>query len=202
MKCSSCGFENKEGAKFCAECGNKSGLKCPSCGSGAEEGEKFCTECGHDLRTAFETLSVDYSEPQTYTPKSVANKILTSHKKIEGERKVVTVFFADVAGFTSLSEKLDAEDVHNIMDDCFKIILDEIHRHERTVIQFTGDGAMAIFRAPIAHEAHAQQACRASLAIQRNTISYGEQIKNDYGVDFKMRIGLNSGPVTKNSRIL
>ena len=155
-------------------------MHCSACGHANPDANLFCGQCGARLAS------------------SAAND---SWRPL-GERRQVTILFADLAGFTRLTRTLDAEDVHNIMDDCFKIILDEIHRHERTVIQFTGDGAMAIFRAPIAHEAHAQQACRASSAIQRNTISYGEQIKNDYGVDFKMRIGLNSGPVTKNSRIL
>jgi class 3 adenylate cyclase len=107
----------------------------------------------------------------------------------------VTVLFADVANYTSISEKLDPEEVHQIMDGCFKILMDEIHRYEGMVNQFTGDGVMALFGAPVAHEDHAQRASHAALAIQRAIAGYGEKVKTDYGIGFQMRIVLNSGPV-------
>ena len=81
------------------------------------------------------------------------------------------------------------------MDGCFRILMDEIHRYEGTVNEFRGDGVMALFGAPIAHEDHAQRACHAALAIQKALIPYSAKLHNEYGVDFKMRIGLNSGPV-------
>ena len=109
--------------------------------------------------------------------KHLAEKILTHRSAIEGERKLVTVMFADVAGFTSLSENLDPEDVHRIMDGCCRILVDEIHRFEGTVGEFRGDGVMALFGAPIAHEDHAQRACHAALAIQQALVPYGEEIK-------------------------
>jgi len=199
MKCSSCGFENKDGAKFCAECGSKLSLKCPSCGSDVETGEKFCTECGHELKAGLETSTVDYSQPESYTPRFLADKILTTRSSIEGERKLVTVFFADVAGYTTLSEKLDPEEVHQIMDGCFKILMDEIHRFEGTINQFTGDGVMALFGAPLAHEDHAQRACHAALSVQKALSEYGDKVKADTGLEFKMRIGLNSGHVIVGS---
>ena len=114
----------------------------------------------------------DYSKPHSYTPKFLADKILTSRSSIEGERKLVTVLFADVANFTSISEKLDPEEVHQIMDGCFKILMDEIHKYEGTINQFTGDGVMALFGAPIAHEDHAQRACHAALSIQKALEKY------------------------------
>ena len=114
---------------------------------------------------------------------------------MEGERKRVTVLFADVAGFTSMSEKLDPEKVHQIMDGCFKILMDEIHNHQGTINQFTGDGVMALFGAPVALENHAQNACQASIAIQCAIYEYGEMLKAKFGLEFTMRIGLNSGPV-------
>ena len=107
----------------------------------------------------------------------------------------MTVLFADVANFTSLSEKLDPEEVHQIMDGCFKILMDEIHKYEGTINQFTGDGVMALFGAPVAHEDHAGRACHAALSIQKAMEEYGEKVAKEYGVEFKMRIGLNSGPV-------
>jgi predicted ATPase/class 3 adenylate cyclase len=142
---------------------------------------------------------IDYSEPQSYTPKFLADKILTTRSSIEGERKLVTVIFADVANYTSMAEKVDPEEVHQIMDGCFKILMDEIHKYEGTINQFTGDGVMALFGAPLAHEDHAQRACHASLSIQNAMVEYGEKIKKDRGVDFKMRIGINSGPVIVGS---
>ena len=199
MKCPECSFENREGARFCKECGHKLELACPDCGNPFEVGTKFCDECGHNLRKAGETVSIDYTEPQSYTPKHLAEKILTDRSAIEGERKLVTVLFADVAGFTSISEKLDPEEVHQFMDGSFKILMDEVHRHEGTINQFTGDGIMALFGAPVAHEEHAQSACRASLAIQKAMTPYGEKIERETGAEFKMRIGLNSGQVIVGS---
>ena len=128
-----------------------------------------------------------------------SNKILTTCSSIEGERKRVTVFFADVAGYTTLSEKLDPEEVHGIMDGAFRILMDEIHRFEGTTNQFTGDGVMALFGAPLSHEDHAQRACHAALAVQKVLIEYGEKIQADTGLNFKMRIGLNSGHVIVGS---
>lgn len=195
MKCPKCQTENRGARKFCLECGAKLILICADCGFENLPGEKFCGECGHVLRKPKETPPVDYSEPQSYTPKFLADKILTSRASIKGERKLVTVFFADVANFTSLSEKLDPEEVHQIMDGCFKILMDEIHKYEGTINQFTGDGVMALFGAPVAHEDHAQRACYAALAIQNAMGKYGGKIKKETGLDFAMRIGLNSGPV-------
>lgn len=195
MKCPECQFENRDGAKFCKKCGDKLELICPSCGHPYQADSIFCDECGHTLTKLKEAPSVDYSEPQSYTPKHLADKILTTRSSIEGERKLVTVFFADVANYTSISEKLDPEEVHQIMDGAFKILMDEIHKYEGTINQFTGDGVMALFGAPVAHEDHAQRACYAALAIQKALGEYGDKIEKDTGVGFKMRVGLNSGPV-------
>jgi class 3 adenylate cyclase len=195
MKCSKCQFENPEGSSFCLECGGKLELLCPQCGNALPFGAKFCNKCGHDLRKPIKAHPIDYSEPQSYTPKFLADKILTSRSSIEGERKLVTVFFADVANYTSIAEKLDPEEVHQIMDGCFKILVNEIHKYEGTINQFTGDGVMALFGAPVAHEDHAQRACYAALSIQQALVDFEEKTKKDYGADFKMRIGLNSGPV-------
>jgi class 3 adenylate cyclase len=125
----------------------------------------------------------------------LAEKILTTRSSIEGERKLVTVLFADVANFTTISEKLDPEEIHGIMDGCFRILMDEIHKYEGTINQFTGDGVMALFGAPLAHEDHAQRACYAALAIQSSLSRYSQKLKGDLSIDFRMRLGLNSGPV-------
>jgi class 3 adenylate cyclase/tetratricopeptide (TPR) repeat protein len=199
MKCPKCQFENREGAKFCLECGEKLELQCPQCGKALPIEAKFCDGCGHDLREPKEAPPIDYSKPQSYTPKFLADKILTNRSSIEGERKLVTVLFADVANYTSIAEKLDPEEVHQIMDGFFKILMDEIHRYEGTINQFTGDGVMALFGAPVAHEDHAQRACYAALSAQRAVQAFSMKIKDNYGVDFMMRMGLNSGPVVVGS---
>lgn len=198
MKCVACQSENRDGVKFCEECGTHIAVACPRCDSRIPVGKKFCGECGQKLaaeKADRPERKIDYSRPDSYTPKFMAEKILTTRSSLEGERKLVTVFFCDVAGFTALSEKLDPETVHEIMDGCFKILMAEIHKYEGTINQFTGDGVMALFGAPLSHEDHAQRACHAALAIQAALVSYGDTVQRRYGAAFKMRIGLNSGPV-------
>jgi class 3 adenylate cyclase/tetratricopeptide (TPR) repeat protein len=176
-------------------------MDCPWCKFHTPEGAKFCVECGSKLPHPSEKKipTVDFKKPHSYTPRFLADKILTTRSALEGERKQVTVLFADVAGFTSISEKLDPEQVHQVMDGCFKILMDEIHRHEGTINQFTGDGVMALFGAPAAIEDHAGNACQAALAIQKAMKPYSGQLQKKYGCDFRMRIGLNSGPVVVGS---
>jgi class 3 adenylate cyclase len=199
MQCPKCRFENPGEMQFCGKCGAKLESICPECNSSNPPGFNFCGKCGHELREPQDSISVDYSKPQNYTPKHLADKILTTRSSIEGEHKLVTVLFADVANFTSISEDLDPEEVHRLMDGCFKILMEEIHRFEGTINQFTGDGVMALFGAPVAHEDHGRRACQAALSIQKSIGDYGEQLKKDYGIDFKMRVGLNSGPVVVGS---
>jgi class 3 adenylate cyclase/tetratricopeptide (TPR) repeat protein len=166
MKCPKCESDNREGIRFCEECGAKLELECPVCKAKIPLGKKFCGECGHDLTKPVEVQVINYSEPQSYTPKFLANKILTTRSSIEGERKLVTVLFADVADFTSIAEKRDPEEVHHLMDNCFKILMDKIHTYEGTINQFTG---------------------------------YSKKVQRDFGIHFKLRIGLNSGPVIVGS---
>ncbi|NNG07559.1 MAG: AAA family ATPase, partial [Desulfobacteraceae bacterium] len=199
MKCPKCQSENREDVKFCEECGAKMETECPNCEAKIPLGKKFCGACGHKLESPPEKPSeappLDYSNPASYTPKHLADKILTTRSSIEGERKLITVLFLDVANFTGISERLDPEQVHEIMDGTFKILMDEIHKYEGNINQFTGDGVMALFGAPLAHEDHAQRACNASLAIQKALKSYAKKINERHGVGFKARIGLNSGSV-------
>lgn len=198
MKCFACQSDNRAGVKFCEECGTEIAFVCPRCDHRIPVGKKFCGECGQKLgrdEVPQPEPAINYNRPDSYTPKFMAEKILTTRGSLEGERKLVTVFFSDVTGFTSLSEKLDPEAVHQIMDGCFKILMQEIHKYEGTINQFTGDGVMALFGAPLAHEDHAQRACHAALAIQQSLTKYARKVKAEFGLDFKMRIGLNSGPV-------
>jgi class 3 adenylate cyclase len=199
MKCPKCRVENKEDAGFCNKCGAKLEMVCPKCGRVNPLGSNYCDKCGHALGEPGRAPLIDYSQPESYTPKFLADKIMSARSSLEGERKLVTVLFADVANYTSMSEKLDPEEVRQVMDGCFQVLLDEIHRYEGTINQFTGDGAMALFGAPVAHEDHAQRACYAALAIQRALEGYGDRVRKECGVDFKMRVGLNSGPVIVGS---
>jgi class 3 adenylate cyclase/tetratricopeptide (TPR) repeat protein len=157
---------------------------------------KFCGSCGHSLTAAADNAVIAaFAHPKAYTPPFLAQKILTSRSAIEGERKLVTVLFADVANYTSMVAKMDPEDAHRMMDGCFKILMDAIHRYEGTINQFTGDGVMALFGAPVAHEDHAQRACLAALAIQKALLVFSDRVQLQTGTEFKMRIGINSGPV-------
>ena len=172
---------------------------CSKCAAEIADTSRFCNECGCPQMMAQSHLLDPFKEPKSYTPKFLAEKILTSKSVIEGERKLVTVLFADVANFTSISEKLDPEEVHQVMDGCFQILMDEIHSCEGTINQFTGDGVMALFGAPVAHEDHAQKACNAALSIQNALQDYSKFLNDKFNIIFKLRIGLNSGSVVVGS---
>jgi class 3 adenylate cyclase len=138
MRCSSCGSENREARKFCAGCGTALTLACRACGAANHPGERFCGECGKPLAaTAKEPTPRD---PRAYTPKHLAEKILTSRSALEGERKQVTVLFADVKGSMDLAEQVDPEEWHKIMDRLFAILSEGVHRFEGTINQYTGTG--------------------------------------------------------------
>ena len=180
--CQACGHTNRISAKFCEGCGTPLTIQCTHCEHAIRATAKFCDQCGYTLT-------------QTYTPRHLSEKILASKSAVEGERKQVTVLFADVVGFTALAEQLDPEDVHTLMDGCFERLIDIVHHYEGTVNQFTGDGIMALFGAPIAHEDHPQRALPSALAIQEAMQGYGEHLQRDMGVDFRLRIGINTGLV-------
>ncbi len=133
--------------------------------------------------------------PRDYTPKHLADKILQSKSALEGERKQVTVLFADVKGSMELSGQLDPEVWHQILDRFFSILSEGVHRFEGTVNQYTGDGIMALFGAPIAHEDHAQRACYAALRLREEISRYVTEVKLDHVVGFSTRMGLHSGEV-------
>ena len=133
MKCPGCQFDNPDEATFCIKCGTKLETVCPKCQRGNPPGSNFCMKCGQDLRELQPPIPVDYAQPRSYTPKHLADKILGARSSLEGERKLVTVLFADVADYTGISEKLGLEEVHRVMDGCFRILVDEIHKYEGTI---------------------------------------------------------------------
>jgi class 3 adenylate cyclase len=172
MKCPRCQHENRPAAKFCEECAAPLARACTNCGAQLSATAKFSSECAHPAGSAAPTTPQRFGAPEAYTPKHLAEKILTSRAALEGERKQVTVLFVDVSGFTSMSERLDPEDVHRLMTRVFELMLDEVHRYEGNVNQFLGDGIMALFGAPIAHEDHARRALHAALGIRTKLDSY------------------------------
>jgi class 3 adenylate cyclase/tetratricopeptide (TPR) repeat protein len=195
MKCLRCQHENRSGRRFCAECGGPLAPTCSACGSQNEPGEKFCGDCGGSLAQAKVDDIAPERAPRAYTPKHLADKILQSKSALEGERKQVTVLFADVTGSMELAEQLDPEVWHTILDRFFQILSDGVHRFEGTVNQYTGDGIMALFGAPISHEDHAQRACFAALHLKNSLRKYADELRRTRGLSFSTRIGINSGEV-------
>jgi class 3 adenylate cyclase/tetratricopeptide (TPR) repeat protein len=202
VDCSDCGAENRDGRRFCGDCGAHLIATCPACGALDEDGARFCGSCGVEIAPqigqgtgAAPTPRRVAPDPLSYTPKHLADKILHSKSALEGERKQVTVLFADVTGSTELAETLDAEEWHGILDRFFQILAEGVHRFEGTVNQYTGDGIMALFGAPIAHEDHAQRACYAALQLQQEIKRYADELRVEQGLAFAVRMGLNSGEV-------
>jgi len=193
MTCRACGHGNPEDARFCGGCGARLELVCVACQAANPAGNRFCHRCGGPLAPA-----EPFGSPRAYTPKHLADKILTAGSVLAGERKQVTVLFVDVSGFTSLSERLDPEDVHQLMNRAFDLMLAEVHRYEGTVNQFLGDGIMALFGAPIAHEDHARRAVHAALGIRHALEDFQTELA-PRGITFRARQGLNTGLVVVGS---
>ena len=190
--CPACSAANPAEAKFCGSCGEVLAASCPRCGHRNPTDGSFCLDCGSALATP--ALGPALASPKTYTPASLAAKILADSPAQAGERKQITVLFADVAGFTSISERLDPEETRAMMQRAFAVMLEEVHRYEGTVSQFLGDGMLALFGAPIAHEDHAQRAIRAGLGMQQALSSYRAELA-ERGIEFRIRVGLHSGVV-------
>ena len=196
MRCSSCGHENPDGNRFCGACGEALDAKCPKCGHDNPPDHKFCGQCGAAIESVDQAAAPSVEPPRpAYTPPHLAEKVLKSRAALEGERKQVTVLFADIKGSMELVGQLDAETWHKILDGFFAILTDCIHRFEGTVNQFTGDGVMALFGALIAHEDHAQRACYAALQMRDQLRDYGDRLRIEHGISFGVRGGINSGDV-------
>ncbi len=200
MNCPNCGQENRETARFCGECAAPLGgeTPCPQCGTANPAGQKFCDNCASPLAVKAGPTHPNEPaprDPRAYTPKHLADKILQSKSALEGERKQVTVLFADVKGSMELAEQVDPEEWHAILDRFFQILSEGVHRFEGTVNQYTGDGIMALFGAPIAHEDHAQRACYTALHLREELRRYADELRRTRGLSFSIRMGLNSGDV-------
>src|SRR3989449_5033799 len=168
-------------------------VTCPSCGTAHSSAARHCDSCGEALADA--AAPIHAPDRRVHPPEHLAEKIRAGRASLEGERKQVTVLFADVMGSMELAERSDPEEWRRIMDRFFSILCEGVHRFEGTVDKFTGDGIMALFGAPIAHEDHARRACYAALHLQRELAAYQAELRRALGLSFSVRMGLNSGEV-------
>src|SRR5213594_2630532 len=194
MKCLRCEHENPPESRFCFACGARLAQTCSSCGAELPAGVKFCNQCGQ-AAAGPAPAKPRLVSPETYTPKHLAEKILTSKAALEGERKQVTVLFADLKGSMELLADRDPEEARKLLDPVLEHMMEAVHRYEGTVNQVMGDGIMALFGAPLAHEDHAVRACYAALRMQESVARYAAGVFRSHGVPVQIRVGLNSGEV-------
>jgi class 3 adenylate cyclase len=206
MICPKCQFENPDGVKFCVECGSKLEIICSKCGYENFPSYKFCGECGQGLTSSTQPPPKDLSfaekfdKIQRYLPKGLTDKILAQKKRIEGERKVVTIMFCDMKGFTPLTEKLGPEETFSFMDKVFEIFIHKVHEYEGIVNEMRGDGILAFFGVPITLEDAPQRAIRSAYAIHRAMIEFNETIIGNRDIPpVLIRIGINTGSVVVGS---
>ena len=220
MRCPHCQHENRDGAKFCEECGNKLELACPTCETLLRPNAKFCDNCGAQVRpgetgkgrngetgngTGRRVPDSSSPSPASYTPNHLAERIreeqaaMAARGAPNGERKTITALFADIKGSTSLIEELDPEEARHIVDPTLKLMMDAVHRYEGYVAQSLGDGIFALFGAPIAHEDHAQRALFAALRMQEEMRIYSDKLRLEHGVPLQIRVGINTGEVVVRS---
>ena len=196
MRCPHCQHDNRPGSRFCEECATALQRACAACGAPLSATAKFCPECAHP---AAAPPARQFVSPEIYTPKHLAERILTSKAAIEGERKHVTILFADLKGSMELLADRDPEEARKLLDPVLERMIHAVHRYEGTVNQVMGDGIMALFGAPIAQEDHAARACYAALRMQDAVSRYAEELRRTHGVDVQIRVGVNSGDVVVRS---
>ncbi len=192
MTCQECSREAPAEARFCMHCGAALPVACPACGAAVPVEARYCSACG-EARS--EPASGYEAAPGEYTPPHLRQDVLRGSAGVRGERKQVTILFADVKSSLEMSEQLDPEVWHTVLDRFFGILTQDIHRYEGTVNQYTGDGIMAIFGAPRAQEDHAQRACCAALQMRNALAELRQRLAEEHGIDFRARMGINSGEV-------
>src|SRR5262245_8702375 len=200
MRCPQCQHDNLPGARFCNTCGTGLAGICQACGQVNPPASRYCSACGQRL-TIPGTIAAPtrYDSPGAYTPPHLAQRILASRETLEGERKQVTVLFADTKGSMELLADRDPEDARRLLDAVLERMIEAVHHYEGTVNQVMGDGIMALFGAPIAHEEHAVRACYAALRMQQRVGEYAQEVHRTLGVPVHIRVGLNSGEVVVRS---
>jgi ABC-type oligopeptide transport system substrate-binding subunit/class 3 adenylate cyclase len=200
MICPQCHTESPASAKFCLECGARLALTCPECATPLPPTAKFCPECGARLAAA---PTVPDASPMALPervrrlmPPEYVDRLLEAGDRMTGERRLVTILFADIKGSTAMAEKLDPEEVMEVMDGGFDALIGPIMRYEGTVARLMGDGVLAFFGAPLAHEDDAERACRAALEIVEGAQGYGAELEEEQGISgFGVRVGINTGLV-------
>ena len=197
MKCPKCETENPEESRFCRECGSstETDISCPDCGSTHPSNSKFCNKCGHDLRVPKEAPYTVDSEPKPPTLQPLDDQTLPTSTELEGERKHVTVLFSDMSGYTAMSERLDPEDVKEIMSRIFGRISKVIDKYEGFVEKFVGDAVMALFGVPKTHEDDPVRAIRAAREIHDLVEALSPELEEKVGRPLSMHTGINTGLV-------
>jgi len=171
-------------------------MECRRCQSENPPGAKFCAQCGARLAgVPGESVALRFVAPERYTPKHLTERILTTKRALEGERKQVTVLFADLKGSMELLADRDPEEARRLLDPVLERMMEAVHRYEGTVNQVMGDGIMALFGAPLAHEDHGVRACYAALRMQDAVKRHAEEIQRTHGAPIQIRVGINSGEV-------
>jgi len=195
MKCQKCGFDNKPGKKFCIECGTSLTLKCPQCDLEIEGIEKFCGECGQDLHTL--TKSIATEKIDAHQKDSNLQQLAEDNTcfPTEGERKYVTVLFSDLTGYTTMSEKLDPEEVKEITSRIFGEVAQVIAKYEGFIEKFIGDAVLAIFGATKTHEDDPVRAIRAAEEIHNIVKTLSPQYEERIGQPLAMHSGISTGLV-------
>ena len=198
MRCPRCEADTPDVAKFCTECGASLKLRCPQCRSDVLPRAKFCAECGTPLTAPSPALlAAPSSSPLRYPPGYLAEKILTSKAALGGERKRVTVLFADLKGSMELLADRNPKEGRQLLNPVIDRMMAAVERYEGTVNQVLGDGIMALLGASIAPEAHAVRACYTALAMQEAIRRYSEEVRRGRGIGVQIRVGLYSGEVTE-----
>jgi class 3 adenylate cyclase len=200
MECPQCRAGNPPGARFCSGCGGRLAAACPACGHANPPGSRFCNECGRSLSAPADAGRPErFASPGAYTPRHLAEQILATRHSLAGERKQVTVLFADLKGSLELLVDRDPEEARRLLDPVLDRMMEAVHRYEGTVNQVMGDGIMALFGAPLALEDHAVRACRAALWMQERVGRYGDEVQKAHGIPIQIRVGINSGEVVVRS---
>ncbi|WP_454736016.1 adenylate/guanylate cyclase domain-containing protein [Cupriavidus necator] len=205
MRCTKCGFDNPAGGKFCEECGQRLAQICAQCGYESGPTAKFCGSCGVLLTKPAAVPTPAVPAPVLYTPSHLAERILAEHAAMEargqaaGERKTITALFADMAGSTALIQDLDPEEARGLIDPVVALMMEAVHHYEGYVAKCLGDGILALFGAPIAHEDHPLRALYAALRMQEAMRRHGDRVRLETGIPLQVRVGVHTGEVVVRS---
>jgi class 3 adenylate cyclase len=216
VQCAACGHEAGPEAKFCSQCGTSLAVACPACSTLAPPGARFCAECGTNLRgdpagspasaasspgpapgRVSSPTAAESSDLARYLPRQLLERLRAARggHGMEGERRTVTVLFADIKGSTAAAEQLDPEDWAGIVNGAFERLIAPVYRYEGTLARLQGDAVLAFFGAPIAHDDDPVRAVRAGLEITREIERYSTEVERSWGIPIEVRVGVNTGLV-------